>query len=63
MRRLVEKKNKSALYTGLAMLIAAAGVVVLEYFGVIDFAPDFGKDAEVKSTSTIQPLKTNKPVN
>jgi hypothetical protein len=45
------------------MLIAAAGIVALEYFGVIDFAPDFGKDAEVKSTSTIQPLKTNKPVN
>jgi hypothetical protein len=63
MRRLVGKKKNSAIYTGLAMLIAASGVVALEYFGVIDFAPDFGKDAEVKSTSTIQPLKTNKPVN
>lgn len=63
MPRLIGKKNNSALYTGLAMLIAASGVVALEYFGVIDFAPDFGKDAEVKSTSTIQPLKTNKPVN
>jgi len=63
MSRLVGKKSNSVLYTGLAMLIAAAGIVALEYFGVIDFAPDFGKDAEVKSTSTIQPIKTNKPVN
>jgi hypothetical protein len=63
MSRLVGKKSNSVLYTGLAMLIAAAGIVALEYFGVIDFAPDFGKDAAVKSTSTIQPLKTNKPVN
>ena len=46
MSRLVGKKSNSVLYTGLAMLIAAAGIVALESFGVIDFAPDFGKDAE-----------------
>ncbi|GBO54177.1 hypothetical protein APA_2125 [Pseudanabaena sp. lw0831] len=63
MPRLVGKKNNSALYTGLAMLIAAAGVVALEYFGVIDFAPNFGKDAEVKSDSTNQPIKTSRPIN
>lgn len=63
MPRLVGKKNNSALYTGLAMLIATGGVVALEYFGVIDFAPNFGKDAEVKSTTISQPVKTNKPVN
>ena len=63
MPRLVGKKNNSALYTALAMLIAGAGAVALEYFGVIDLVPNFGKDAEVKSTSTIQPVKTNKPVN
>jgi choline-glycine betaine transporter len=63
MPRLVGKKNNSALYTALAMLIAAAGAVALEYFGVIDFLPDFGKDAEVRSNSTSQPVRTNKPVN
>jgi hypothetical protein len=62
MPRLVGKKNNSILYTGLAMLIAAAGVVALEYFGVIDFAPNFGKDAEVRDNSTSQPVRTNKPV-
>ncbi len=63
MPRLVGKKNNSALYTGLAMLIAATGAVALEYFGVIDLVPNFGKDAEVRSNSTSQPVRTNKPVN
>ncbi|MEA5477089.1 hypothetical protein VB774_05595 [Pseudanabaena galeata UHCC 0370] len=63
MPRLVGKKNNSALYTGLAMLIAAAGAVALEYFGVIDLVPDFGKETEVRSSSTSQPIKKNKSVN
>ncbi|PZU95790.1 MAG: hypothetical protein DCE90_11575 [Pseudanabaena sp.] len=58
MPRLVGKKGNSALYTGLAMFIAAAGVVALEYFGVIDLAPDFGKETEVRSNPTSQPVKT-----
>ena len=63
MPRLVGKKSNSALYTGLAILAVAAGAVALEYFGVIDLVPNFGKDAEVRSDSTSQPVKTNKPVN
>jgi hypothetical protein len=63
MPRLVGKKNNAALYTGLAMLIAAAGAVALEYFGVIDLVPDFGKDTQVRNNSTSQPVRTNKPVN
>lgn len=64
MPRLVGKKSNSALYTGLAMLIVAAGVVALEYFGVIDLVPNFGKETEVRSNSTSQPVKTNnKAVN
>ncbi|PZO38452.1 MAG: hypothetical protein DCF19_16135 [Pseudanabaena frigida] len=63
MPRLVGKKNNSVLYTGLAMLIAAVGVVALEYFGVIDFIPNFGKETEVKSTSTNQPVKIDRPAN
>jgi hypothetical protein len=63
MPRLVGKKSNSALYTGLAILIAGAGAVALEYFGVIDLVPNFGKETEVRSNSTIQPVRTNKPVN
>ncbi len=63
MPRLVGKKNNSALYAGLAVLVAAVGAVALEYFGVIDLVPNFGKETEVRSNSTIQPVRTNKPVN
>jgi hypothetical protein len=63
MPRLVGKKNNSALYAGVGLLIAVIGAVALEYFGVIDFMPNFGKEIEVKSTSTSQPVKTSKPTN
>jgi hypothetical protein len=63
MPRLVGKKGNSALYTGLAVLVTGVGIVALEYFGVIDLVPDFGKEAEVKKESTSQPVKTTKPVN
>jgi hypothetical protein len=63
MPRLVGKKNNSALYAGVGLLIAVIGAVALEYFGVIDFMPNFGKETEVKSTSTSQPVKTSKPTN
>lgn len=61
MPRLVGKKNNSVLYTGLAMLVAAIGFVAIDYFGLIDFIPDFGKESEVKSTS--QSVRINKIVN
>ena len=63
MPRLVGKKNNSALYAGVGLLIAVIGAVALEYFGVIDPMPNFGKETEVKSTSTSQPVKTSKPTN
>jgi hypothetical protein len=63
MPRLVGKKNNSALYAGVSLLIAVIGAVALEYFGVIDLIPNFGKETEVKSTSTSQPVKTSKPTN
>jgi hypothetical protein len=63
MPRLVGKKNNSALYGGIGLLVAVIGAVALEYFGVIDLVPNFGKEAEVKSTSTSQPVKTIKPTN
>ena len=63
MPRLVGKKNNSALYGGFALLIAVIGAVALEYFGVINLIPNFGKETEVKSTSTSQPVKTIRPTN
>ncbi|PZV18812.1 MAG: hypothetical protein DCF20_01780 [Pseudanabaena sp.] len=63
MPRLVGKKNNSALYAGFGLLIAAIGAVALEYFGVIDLVPNFGKETQVKSTTTSQPVKTIKPIN
>jgi hypothetical protein len=62
MPRLVGKKNNSALYGGLSLLIAVVGAVALEYFGVIDLIPNFGKQTEVKTT-TSQSVKTIKPTN
>ena len=52
MPRLVEKKTNLALYVSLIVLIAAIGTVALEYFGVIDFIPDFGKDSKTNGTSS-----------
>jgi hypothetical protein len=53
MPRLVGKKNNSALnYGGLGFLIAVVGAVALEYFGVIDLIPNFGKETEVKTTTS-----------
>jgi hypothetical protein len=63
MPRLVGKKNNSTLYAGFGLLIAVVGAVALEYFGVIDLVPNFGKEPEVRSTTTSQPVKTIKPIN
>jgi hypothetical protein len=63
MPRLVGKKSNSALYAGIALLIAATGAIALEYFGVINYIPGFGKEPSVNSTSTNQPVLINKPVN
>ena len=63
MPRLVGKKSNSALYTGLAMLIAVTGAVALEYFGVIDLVPNFGRETGEKINSTSQPVRINKTVN
>ncbi|OIP77159.1 MAG: hypothetical protein AUK48_04475 [Oscillatoriales cyanobacterium CG2_30_44_21] len=63
MPRLVGKKDNLALYTVLAVLVVGAGAVALEYFGVIDLVSDFGKETEVRSNTTSQPVKTSKPTN
>lgn len=63
MPRLVGKKNNSALYGGLGVLVVGLGFVGLEYFGVVDFISDFGKEIKTQDTSVSQPVKTNKSVN
>ncbi len=53
MPRLVGKKTNSSLYVGLILLIAALGAVALEYFGVVNYVPNFGRE------NTNQPARIN----
>ncbi len=57
MPRLVGKKSNPALYAGLGLLVVGIGAVALEYFGVIDYIPNFGKDTKATSTSISQPVR------
>lgn len=57
MPRLVGKKSDFALYAGLGFLIAAIAAVSLEYFGVIDYIPNFGKESKTNNNSTSQPVR------
>jgi hypothetical protein len=63
MPRLVGKKTNPALYAGVALLIAAIGAIALEYFGVINYIPGFGKEPSANSPSTNQPVQINKSIN
>ncbi|MEB3120440.1 MAG: hypothetical protein VKL41_04365 [Snowella sp.] len=60
MPRLIGKKNNSALYAGFAFLIALVGAIALEYFGVINYIPNFGKETKANNTSTNQPVQIKK---
>ena len=44
MPRLVGKQSNRGLYVGLVLLAAVAGFVGLEYTGVINVIPGFGKE-------------------
>jgi hypothetical protein len=46
MPRLVGKQSNSGLYVGLVCFaaIAVAGTVAMEYFGIINTVPGFGKN-------------------
>jgi hypothetical protein len=44
MPRLVGKPSKTPLYVGIILLFALAGATTLEYFGVVDVVPGFGRD-------------------
>jgi hypothetical protein len=49
MPRLLGKPSKTPLYIGTALLVAVAGVFALEYSGIIDVIPNFGKDQKMMS--------------
>ncbi len=59
MPRLVGKKGNSALYVGVILVAAALGLVAVEYFGVVDYVPNFGKPSALNSNSTNQPTQVN----
>lgn len=49
MPRLVGKQSNRGLYVGLVGLaaIAVAGTVAMEYFGIVNTVPGFGKDRQL----------------
>jgi hypothetical protein len=63
MPRLVGKKSNPALYALLGLFIAAVGSIALEYLGVVNYIPGFGKESTSDSPSAKPPVETNKLVN
>jgi hypothetical protein len=59
MPRLVGKKINVALYAGLGFFIAAVGAIALDYFGAVNFIPNFGKDANSNNNSGMEPSSIN----
>jgi len=60
MPRLVGKKSNPVLYAGLGLLVAAIAAIGLEYFGVINYIPNFGKET---TTDTTKPPVQTKTLN
>ncbi len=57
MPRLVGKQTNSALYTGLILLVVALGAVALEYFGVVNYIPNFGREGGLNGSPANQPAR------
>ena len=47
MPRLIGKSSKTPIYLGTALVIAIAGGITLEYLGMVDVVPNFGKDRKL----------------
>lgn len=60
MPRLIGKKNNPALYAGFGFVIVLIGAIALEYFGVVNYIPNFGKETKADNTSSVQPVQINK---
>jgi hypothetical protein len=56
MPRLLGKSSKAPLYIGVALAVLIAGAVAIEYLGVIDTIPGFGKERK-----TLGKLKLSNP--
>jgi hypothetical protein len=57
MPRLVGKQSNQGLYVGLILLAAIASFIGLEYAGVINVIPGFGKERSL----IISPQRTQRP--
>jgi hypothetical protein len=57
MPRLVGKKANPALYVGLGLFVVAISAIALEYFGVVNYIPSFGKEPAVENV--YRPNRTN----
>jgi hypothetical protein len=51
MPRLLGKPSKAPLYIGTTLVIAIIAAFALEYFGIVDVVPNFGKDRKMMSQS------------
>ncbi|MEA5534645.1 hypothetical protein [Crocosphaera sp. XPORK-15E] len=54
MPRLVGKQSNSSWYAGLFLIFAIAAALSLEYFGVINMIPGFGRDYRLNEQSQQQ---------
>jgi len=55
MPRLIGKKNNAALYAVVGVLVAVFGAIALDYFGAVNFIPNFGKEANRDNDGMDQP--------
>jgi hypothetical protein len=60
MPRLVGKKINLAFYTSLGFLAVGIAAIALDYFGVVNFIPNFGPETNTDSTSKVKISPTNK---
>lgn len=54
MPRLIGKQSKSSWYAGLFLIFAIAAAVSLEYLGMINIIPGFGRDSRPSNQSQLQ---------
>lgn len=59
MPRLVGKKSNPVVYVVAGLVAATVGAVALDYFGIVDFIPNFGKDTAA-SRVPVQPVQTDR---
>jgi hypothetical protein len=59
MPRLLGKPSKAPLYIGTTLAIAIVAAVALEYFGIVDVVPNFGKDQKAMGQSKASTKKVS----